>query len=487
MSEEIKWVVTADDKDIIAAFKRMQKELEKAKQLQKENQDAAAKAAKAQKGGLDDAIVSLGRMAIGWVSVQSAIQLATAEYQNYIDKQNESKQEVLKTADAQMAFFRNLGNVSSDYAKKIQATIKQIAAANKVPEASVYQVASIARSSQGSLTDEQMFANVGMATRLAPESLSEQTALAGALNASSRLTGSTDPRTNAGLMLGIGEQTRIDNMAQIAKMLIPAATGIKATLGKTSTEEAMAMLTTLTTVSEDETGSTSRTGGMQLAGQLRKFRKGTDLGDEITALQGNEKDREAFLKQASFEVAVRPFIEQLLTPGTQAAELYKQNLGKVPTGARAQSVTDQFFQNVGAAEYQQVAQAGRTVASATDQLKTGDIPGAMRANVREQVLAAMRASGQGSFSGRASAIDYDISTSLHGEDPVLVAERMLGGRARFMRGQVNPEDQRTVAASDPAMEAAARKLDAVVEQLKGLRADNKNAPKKKNIDRNAEQ
>lgn len=483
-SEEIKWVVTADDKDIIAAFKRMQKELESTKQKMREQANESTKASKAQKAGLDDTVTGLGRMAMGWLSVQTAIQLATAEYQNYIDKQNESKQEVLKTADAQMAFFRNLGNVSSEYAKRIQATIKQIAAANNVPESSVYQVASIARSSQGSLTDAQMFANVGMATRLAPESLSEQTALAGALNAATRLTGSTDPRTNAGLMLGIGEQTRIDNMAQISKVLIPAASGIKATLGGTSTEEAMALLTTLTTVSEDESGATSRTAGLRLAAQLRKYRKATDLGDEISKIQSSPQEFASFMKKASFEIEQQPFIEKLLTGGTPAAELYKQNLAKVPTGARAQSVTDQFFKNVGAAEYQQVAQQQRAFAATKSGLELDDLMGAQTSVNREWLQKVLVASNAGRFEQFGQSVNFGVQTMM-GVRPEVAARDVLEERISSIRGFDG--DAPRARAEDPAQERVAQKLEAMIAELRGLRMDNKNAPKKKNIDRNAEQ
>lgn len=414
---------------------------------------------------------------MAWVSVQTAINVATSEYQNYLDVQKNAADETVKTADAQMELFRNLGNVSSEYAKKINATIKQIAAANNVPEANVFQVVKTARSSQGALTDDQMFANVAMATRLAPDKLSEQTALAGALNASSRLTGTADPKVNAGLLLSIGEQTRIEEMAQVSRMLIPAAAGIKATLKGTSTEEAMAMLTTMTTASEDESGSTSRTAGLQLAAQLRKFRNATDVGDEITALRNDPMARTKFLKEASFEVNQRPFIEDLLTPGTATAQLYDQNLPKVPVGDRASGVTDQFFQNVGQAPYQEVASQKRELESYASGLRLDNQRGAQISTIRKGMDEVLLAAGQGFTARTIGAKAFDIET-IFGRDPRRAAadrieeysQELAGGRGQ------SKDTQETIAT-----------LQSIVAELRGLRTDNKNAPKKKNIDRNAEQ
>lgn len=494
-SEEIKWVVTADDKDIIAAFKRMNKELEATKQKMREQANETAKAGKAQDDLLAKGISGLAGMVAGWVSVQSAIQLATAEYDNYIERQQEAAKETLSTADAQLAFFRNLGNVSREQAKQIQETVRQIAGANKTTESRVYNVASIARSSQGALNDQQMFANVGMALRLAPDSEEQAVALAGALNASTRLTGSTDPRENAGLLLGIGEQTRIDNLAQISKTLLPAATGIKATLPSTSTEEAMALLSTLTTVSEDETGNVSRTAGMQLAAQLKEIkngkktiRTGTDLGDAIATLQNDEKKRKEFMDSASFEVQAKPFIEQLLTPGTPAAQLYSQNLAKVPTGQRAVNQANQFFENVGTSEYQGVATNARVFDSLASGLKLQDQGGASAAINMAGLDKAMQASRASWLERTMYANMFRYRTMVMGQDPNEFAAEALSDRAAELRIPFNRlTNEMLPEGTVKENEKLAVLLDKAVMELRGIRADNKsNTASKKNADAHTE-
>lgn len=492
-SEEIKWVVTADDKDIIAAFKRMQKELEATKQKMREQGNETEKAGKSQKDLLDKGISGLAGMVTGWISVQSAIQLATAEYDNYIERQREAAAETMSTADAQLAFFRNLGNVSKEQSRQIQETVRQLAAANNTTESRVYNVASIARSSQGALTDQQMFANVGMALKLAPDREEQAVALAGALNASSRLTGSANPQENAGLLLGIGEQTRIDNLAQIAKTLLPAAVGIKATLKDTSTEEAMALLTALTTAGEDETGSISATAGLQLAAQLKELKSGkkkvttgTDLGDAITTLRNDPKKRKAFLDSATFEVKSKPFIEELLTPGTATANLYDQNLSKVPTGARAAGNTQQFFENVGGAQYQNVATNQRVFESLTSGLQLQDQGGAAASVNMAGLDNAMKAARASWTERTMYANVFRYRTMMEGQNPNAVAGELLQDRANELRLPFNRlTNEMLPEATVKENEATAKLLEQAVAELRGLRADSKNG-KPKNIDAHVE-
>lgn len=483
MAEELRWVVTADDKDVIAAFRRMQKELEKTKQAQKQANDEGAKGGAKIKQGIESSVVSLSKAAIGWVSIQTAIRATTAEYQNYIDVQKQAADATIETANAQIVFMRNMGNMSAQQAMAIQDTVRQVAAANKTTESKIYQIATEAVSSKGSLTNEQMFANIGMAARLAPESTSEATAIAGALNATTRLTGSADPRVNAGLLLGIGEQARIPSMKSIADSLIPSAAAVKATLPETSTEEAAAFFSTLSLLSEDKTGERTGTASVQLAAQLRKFRKGTDLGDEIARLQNDPKARESFFKKMSLEAKPKAFVEQMLTGGTPAAELLKTNLANVPTGQTAIGVSDQWFRNVGQAPYQQAAAQQRAMQSLATQLDLQNFMGANAAINREGLQGILKASGAWMLEQTGSGMLFDLER-FGGAAANIAAANQLEGRVMSLRGVT--EAGTNARAADPASEMIAQKLDVMIAELRGQRADQKQ-PKKKNIDRNAEQ
>jgi hypothetical protein len=80
--DQIKWVVTADDKDVIAAFKRMQKELETVKQKQKQANDEAKKGASESGKFLKEGVGELRNMVGQWVSVGTVVGLAASAYQN---------------------------------------------------------------------------------------------------------------------------------------------------------------------------------------------------------------------------------------------------------------------------------------------------------------------------------------------------------------------------------------------------------------------
>lgn len=478
MSEELKWVVTADDKDIIAAFKRMQKELEKAKEKQKELNKESQKGAQDQTKSsseaikfLKDTVGGLNAVKLATIGAAGAAKILAIEYQNILDLQNKSAAVTMSTADAQIVFMRNMGNMTAQQARQIQSTVTQVAKANKTTESRIYAIATEAVSSKGSLTDDQMFANIGMASRLAPESQSEAVAIAGALNASTRLTGSADPRENAGLLLGIGEQSRIPSMAKISETMIPSAAGIKATLPGTSTEEAAALFSTLSMLSEDKSGATTGTASLQLAAQLRKYRKGTDLGDEIAKLQNDPKARTAFLKQASFEQKPAPFIEQILTGGTAAAQLYQSNVGKVPSGQTAAEVTDRFFGNLGQSPYQQVAATGRAMDATTAAGHLADQRMAMAGTVGARLTAGMQQAGIPAMQQWGANIAYQKMVA-EGRDPSLSGAGILNS---FIN---DPSD---TLRKDPKNAEIVTNLQ---ELIKVLKAGSK--VQKKNVDANVE-
>lgn len=502
MSEEIVWGAGMDDAEFNRGIKRMLKEIETLKQKLKETQDESKKGSQQQKSAFDSAIASLGKMAAGWLSVQTAIQVATASYQDYLNVQRESASETISTADAQIKFFRNLGNVSREESKKIQEQIRAIASSVGQPVKNVYAVATEAISAQGNLSRKQMFANVAMGLRLAPESVSEATALAGTLGDVASLTGNADPLANAGLMLALGEQTRIANMQQIGKNVIPAAIGVKETLRGTSANDAMALVTTLTSVMKDREGALSGTASVQLAQQLDSF-FGADakvsgpkdkegallkkLGDgtlleQMAKLRADPKAMAAFLSKSSFEAKAKPFVEQLLTKDSAAAMLFEQNRAKVPTGDAARAQAAGFFANIAGAPEQQLAGAERAFVAAESQLQLGNESGSRASVVYEGMQKALRSSGRSLPARISDQINWHVDRAM-GAAPEDIAIRSLQNQANYLRrGFVGNANQ---PAADKNVEMQAQKLDALIAELRGLRGDQKNG-KKKNIDQHTE-
>jgi hypothetical protein len=500
MADPLNWVVTADDKDIIAAFNRMNKELDKAKLKAKEAGDAAKKAEQDRKNGIEGNVIALGKMAMKWVSVQSAIQIATAEIERYHQAQKDAGIETVATADAQIKFFRNLGRVGAEESKKVQQQMKDIASAVQQPVKNVYAVATEAISAQGNLSREQMLENVKMALRLAPESVPEATALGGALGDVASLTGSGNAAENAGLMLGMGEQARIPSMQQIAKNLIPAAIGVKQSLPGTGTAEATALVSTLTSVMKDKEGALSGTASIALASQLDSF-FGDDakvgktdkeggllkkLGDgtlleQVAKLQNDPKAREAFFAKASFEGKAKPFVEELLTAGSPAARLFNQNRGKVPFGQVAIKQTDEFFANLQTTPEQQVANQQRAMAAQTSALQLANQTGASSSVIREEVVKQLGAASQGMVLDQLGAWNFDIRR-MAGWSPEEAAVDTLKDRRNSVENEGVLFTSKT---KDPEKVQMVARLDEMIAQLKGIRGDQKQ-PKKKNVDQHKE-
>ncbi|QDU27758.1 hypothetical protein ETAA8_28480 [Anatilimnocola aggregata] len=107
MSEEMKWVVSADDKDVIAAFKRMQKETDKAKQALKDAGEAGAKAGKQSSDAFGGTIKNLREMVSLATVTTTAIAGSVAIYRNWEQEVNRVREahkglqsDIIKTISA---------------------------------------------------------------------------------------------------------------------------------------------------------------------------------------------------------------------------------------------------------------------------------------------------------------------------------------------------------------------------------------------------
>lgn len=484
MSEEIVWGAGMDDADFNRGIKRMMKEIDTLKQKVKDATEESKKQSKETESGMEKAVVSVGKMAMGWVSLQTAIKIATSEYQNYLEVQKEAADETISTADAQIGFLRNLGNVSREQRTKVLADMKAIAKEVNQPVKNLFLAGQSSISAKGILSQQQMLDSLKLAFQVAPESVDEAKSIAGALGDVASLTGHGDPGRNMAFLLAANQQARAETLTQIAKGSLGKAIGIKSFGGDGA--EALALTNTFSNVMKDPDGSTSATAAARLASEMHKLKvPGSSTLERIQHLQNNPKAFKSFFDKASFEggLGVQP-AKAVATAGTEAAMLLEQNVAgmRAAGGPGSGAMTQGFIRDIGSVPEQQVASARRAMIAGASSLELGNQQGAMSGSVKENMLKALRHSGQGATMNFLQGIDFHARQMIEGDAPEDAAINILSSRARTVRGLLDP-DAPNRAAVDPAQEAIAQKLDAMVASLRGLRADQKQ-PKKKNVDRN---
>lgn len=104
-------------------------------------------------------------------------------------------------------------------------------------------------------------------------------------------------------------------------------------------------------------------------------------------------------------------------------------------------------------------------------------------------MKALADSGQGSTEQLRDRMFFDFQTGIEGKDPTEAAIGRIQNRIDNMRGttgQTSKTFRRNEVAADPEVEKQARILEALLDQIKGLRADQKGAPKPKNVDAHTE-
>ena len=283
---------------------------------------------------------------------------------------------------------------------------------------------------------------VGAAARILPLHPGQQIDLAGALVDLASLTGSKDIRVSAGVMQFIGGLGRVVKPLQQARN-IPAAMKSLRTLGGTVTG-AGALFATLTTLAADPLGESSRTASIQLASQLRDFLPGDlTIRQRIKRVQSDPTLRENFLAGASFEARFKAPIEQLVTPGTEAARLFKSNVAAFPkSNAGFIREFDATLARLAADPLAENAQIGRVFGAGAEQVRTTRARAGRASIVRQGLSDVLDATGRGAISGRVGGVLFEIESGMGRRRPVAVAAGAIEDRIAVLEGPTNPMTSR---------------------------------------------
>ena len=448
---KVRTVFESDDKDINATLARMHADMQR---LIADNRKLASESRQfsvTSQGALGRAISQAATLAGSYLTVQQAIQAAIREHEDLLRRQREASGKQIDVAGLERQFLINLGvSVTDETRRDVQRQLAAISDEVKVPVSSLLPRAAEAVSARGGFSVESALDAVKQSARILPRDTEGGRAIAGGILDVSKLTGSSDALENLGVIVGTQELTRVTNLQQTAKNLIPAAIGISQ--AGDNVAEALALVSTITGFLAEPEGRLSATGGLKLSSQLQEFlpaedtfkfithrgrqvrvpeREGTGLESTVQRLEFLQRPenallREEFMATASFEERAKPAIRALLDPNSGLLQLVKANVARIPTGDDARQASERLIQGINETNLQQNALLASSMEQATEKLLLDDTEGGTRGTVRDELERALSASGAGWFRRWATLTEFDFSGV---RDPRVHAAQLLRGRA----------------------------------------------------------
>jgi hypothetical protein len=337
---------------ILTPSEKVNVELRELKALRKQNildegeyQRAVAKtlrtqagstdAIKDQEAGLSGLIGSVGKLAAGWLSVSSLVQLATAE----VEKHKRINRSAAEAATAQAAALESLnvnftGDASIGNATDLDKELRAIAARTGSKFGVVAEVAGSAFSAKGSLTNKEALTTIENTLRLKPDDAGFGATVAGSALDLQNLTGMRDSQAAIGFLAQVQKYSRVVDPKLLAKPLAQSISAVTAAGG--SAEFGGELFAALSGASTDVTGETTRTEITNLVNQLTNFvpkleqlnKRGETVSlDQATidrfnqadspqarieAIQGSESLADAFIAKSTFSAGTGTAVKKLL-------------------------------------------------------------------------------------------------------------------------------------------------------------------------------
>lgn len=466
----------SDDKEVVAAIEKMNRKIA---ELQAKTQAASERA----ETGFNSMLSALGKTAIGYLSVNTAIQAGNQLLQDRIALQEKVRDKQLEAAAAEREFQLNQGSVSAQQRQRTERQIQEISRQRGVSASDVRSVAGSAMSSAGGNFDAAMQAS-SMALALQPYDNATAAELAGASLRLSNARGKMDPAQGFRSLIEIGASSNIRDWRQMAQY---APRGVGAAVNNQfSADAAEAMFIAMTKAGDTE-GSNTATAMATFSARLRDFlpeedtyttnvatgkrtlkAKGTGLqtGDaRLQYLRENAAERTRFL--SSLEASAdKPVIEQLLTAGTAVSTAFDAQLRKARTGGLIGA--EEFATQMQDTDLQRTAELNRRLQRPSEEVNARNVTGSRTAIIRSQLDAMYESQGIGTMGRYARGMSFNFGSMLRGAEEQGIYE--LQERLPSIRASVS-------GAFGQDKEMAQRQYQAtleMIEVLKQARSDPKN-------------
>ena len=448
---------TGDEKDAARAIDKLKKKNEDLRKgLAKTRREAKKAEQDFKKSFGANAAGKLASYAAGLATITGALSLVRGGLNDVQEAQAKAFITQERVSKARQELLFNLGGQTRDVRRGAIVAGVDISARTGVGQADVFKALAAGVTSAGGELEPAIKA-VNQAAQILSENAEAIPEFAGALIGISKVTQDIvkgfDPEVAQGLLQKAGVLSRIVEPSLQATNIAPALIG--AVANDATVQEAIAAFAALSTAAEDVTGRRTGTALISLSVQLKEFfqedRKarasrteflgGQDsrvltFGERVDLLQGDERLRERFLKEASFEVKLKAPVEALIGekgPESIAAAAFETGRRAIPSSAEELRA---FSQRAIAGKFDDplfaTQQRSRDARAAIEGIQTADTGGAAAAVAREAVTEGFKATDpgiRGSIERKVAELSFELGLA-RGGDPGNVAADILKLKAR---------------------------------------------------------
>jgi len=379
----------------------------------------------------------------------TAAGLLRNEYDNLLQRQEESRRLLLGTAPLQAELISNasraadLGNTPKERAANVLKLADQFAEGAGVPTKEFLPVASQAVSSRGNLSVKESLTGAALATLTAGGN--QQTASA-RTSLGLTLAQNDGIGLSAGLGFGIaaGEVLPIADQPSVASSLgrtIPAGLVTGATAPETT-----GLFGAFATKVGDTEGKRSATFTLQTLGFLDKLVPQFErVGDQIEHIVSHPEKFAGALEYSKLpgEAAQKPLLKALLTgdseQGQQLRRDFVANRDKLPRLAESGGVVRDLLEGYSASSAINLNALEQGLTGQVESAQAANVTGATTASLREKFLQVLQANGVGYVDQLIARAGFSTSVDIFGEDPKEYVQEQLRERAAALtdRGGVS--------------------------------------------------
>jgi hypothetical protein len=472
MPERVVFELTGEEKDLLGAVQRMQREFAKLEeqnrklaQQAKEAARAAKEANKEQSSTLSSGIAQVASLAAGYLTAAKAIDSVTAALEHKARVEKGIAQAQLGIAPAQREFIINAGAITAKERDAALGEIDQIANRRNITRVDALRGAGAGIGFAGQV--QPTLKALDVAAQFNPYDVAAMTP---GLLATRNVTRSEDPLENLGFLVGVQQTSPIKSTSLLTENLIPAAAGVRL-YGDTDVEAA-ALVNALSFALTDPTGQQSGTAAQRLSAVLAKqLPQLKSTRERVEFLQKNPKAAQR-AGEGIEQGATKAALVSLITDSqSQASVAFRESLASIPAAGERRAVAEAAIANASGTSEQQLSNLSRGLGAGVENLQ---FTGSGISGVFQEELPKIRDfAGLNYFEQLMGNLPYRANVAM-GLDPVdagikdiRAIESRVERRLRDELGEKNvPAEERRV------YEAQLTELRAIVKELEGLRSEN---------------
>jgi hypothetical protein len=456
-------VVTMDAREQ-KLFQALDKLVQKQSQLNNKFDEGG----KRSKTASETAAAAIRKLALQYVSMQSAMQIINNLSAEYARLQEASLQATQRLSAAQTDSIKNLQGLT--YLQKQEMMTTDVAGIQKrtgFPNREMLSSAIGAGISAGG-TPEEVLSAVEAAARLninTPEQM--QTASAGAIDLA-RATGIRDAEKNLGFLLTTGAVSRVESSDKLAnalgKSLGSAMQTVPGQDPESAARESAALFAMLNKAANDKQGDSTSTALITLAAHIRKIAgdRSDTLAGRIQAIQSDPGLRAEFLKGMPGEAAFKLPFEMLVTEGSKAFDEFKSNAVVIDFSTQAFAENAEQLRKMTSELAFATTGAAVTGAAQAYDLNPQTEARALLGKIADEILPRVRPGGVPKLTTAASDMIAQPIIDFMYQDPDLYAVHLkdsLQSRRRSLEiGGITPEEQIKIDLIDQTLKTIERIL-----------------------------